>query len=147
PCAFEQRAAVSCEALADDFIVVATRPAKNGATIMIYINVEKYTGPGEYTEAQMFVGVQDKQNIWRWSSDNVNITVGKDEAFSELPPTKLEAEPMLVHCTGPMNNYQCEGRGDEPAFEKTIVTISGRLQCEANSDAAKKPIEVSGHRH
>ena len=131
PCAFEQRAAVSCEALFDDFIMIGTRKAKNGATVMIYINVEKYTGPGDYTEAQMFVGVQDKVNIWRWSNDNVNITVGKDEQFAELPSAKLEAEPVLVNCTGPMNNYQCEGRGDEPAFDSSIEVVRGRLQCEA----------------
>ena len=130
PCAFRHRAAASCESLGDDFIMVATRPAKDGATAMIYVNVEKYTGPGKYSEAQMFVGVQDKVNIWRWSSDNVNITVGKDEAFAEMPRTRLLAEPVLVNCTGPMTNYQCDGRGEVPAFERSLEVVSGRLQCE-----------------
>jgi len=131
PCTFRHRAAASCESLGDDFIMVATRPAQDGATAMIYVNVEKYTGPGKYTDAQMFVGVQDKVNIWRWSSDNVNITVGKDEAFAEMPRTRLLAEPVLVNCTGPMTNYQCDGRGEVSAFERSVEMVSGRLQCES----------------
>jgi hypothetical protein len=137
PCAFRQRGAVSCEALADDFIIVATRKARNGGTVMIYVNVEQYAGPGSYKQAQMFVGVQDKVNIWRWSSDAVDITVGAKEAFAEVPATRLEAEPVLINCTGPMTNYQCEGRDDQPAFERTVETASGRLQCEPRSDTPR----------
>jgi len=129
PCEFKQTLPASCEALADDFIMVATRTAKNGATVMIYINVETYHGPDKYKDAQMFVGVQDKVNIWRWSSDAVNITVGPREAFADLPSTRLEGEPMLVDCTGPMTNFQCSGRG-ESAFDETVETVSGRLPCE-----------------
>ena len=130
PCAFEHRDTASCESLFDDFLVTMTRKGAQGATLMVFINVEGYHGPDSYTAAQMFVGLQDKTSIYRWSSEDVNITVGEGEKFTLLPPTRLAAEPVLVNCTGPMNNFQCEGRGDAEAFERTITTVSGRLQCE-----------------
>ena len=129
-CAFQHHNPVGCESLGDDFIVVASRKAGD-ATLMVYINVEKYAGPGPYTEAQMFIGVQDKLNIWRWSSDDVNITVGGGEKFVDLPPTRLDAEPMRTNCTGPMTNFQCEAIGESPGFEHTFEMVSGKLQCEA----------------
>lgn len=130
PCAFQHRAAVSCEALFDDFLLTMTRPAGHGATLMVFINVEKYRGPGSYKGAQMFLGLQDKANIYRWSSDTVDITVGSGEEFAVLPKTSLEAEPLLVECSGPMTNYQCSGRGDMAAMENTIQEVAGTLRCE-----------------
>jgi len=130
PCAFEHRSAVACEALADDFLVTVSRKAADGVALMVFINVEHYKGPGDYTGAQMFVGVQDKKNIYRWSSDTVKITVGGGEESVALPATRLEAEPLLVNCTGPMTNFQCEGLGEAKAFEGTIEVVSGTLRCE-----------------
>ena len=80
--------------------------------LMIYINVENYHGPDTYKRAQMFLGLQDKTSIYRWSSDIVAITVGAGEEFVTLPATRLDAEPILVDCTGPMTNFQCSGRGE-----------------------------------
>ena len=131
PCAFQHHAIVTCEAAIDDFILTMARPAANGALLMVYINVEKYTGPGTYDQAQMFVGVQDKTSIYRWSSDEVSITVGADQKFAQLPPTKLESEPMLVDCTGPMLNYQCAGRTDSSPIDHTEEVVSGTLMCGA----------------
>jgi hypothetical protein len=130
PCAFEHRGAVSCESAGDDFILTMTRPAAHGAKLMVYINVEKYHGPGSYEEAQMFLGVQDKTLIYRWSSDTVSITVGSGEELAVLPPTRLEAEPLLIECSGPMTNYDCSGRGDLPAMEASTEVVSGTLRCK-----------------
>ena len=129
PCAFEHQAAVSCEILPDDLIIAVTRKGARGSTVMVYLNVEKYTGPGTYDEAQMFVGVQDATTISRWSSDMVALTVGKNGDFVELPATRLEAEPMLLQCSGPMTNFQCEARDSLDAMEKTVETVSGTLYC------------------
>jgi hypothetical protein len=104
---------------------------------MVYVNVENYKGPGEYKGAQMFVGIQDKNSIYRWSSDSVSLTVGKDQAFVVLPMTHLDAEPLLVDCSGPMNNYQCSGRGQHEQLPATAVDAGGRLQCEAGAKKAK----------
>ena len=130
PCAFQHRGAVTCEALADDFYISMSRKALRGATLMVYINVENYKGPGSYTDAQIFVGVQDKTSIYRWSSDTLAITVGPDEEFAVLPTTRLDAEPVLIGCTGPMTNFQCGGRGDAAGFESTTEVVSGTLRCE-----------------
>ena len=68
PCTFKHRGAVVCEALDDDFLVTLSRKAAGGATLMVYINVENYHGPGDYRDAQIFLGLQDKFNIYRWSA-------------------------------------------------------------------------------
>jgi hypothetical protein len=136
PCTFEHRAAVSCESMHDDFILTASREAARGATLMVYINVEKYKGPGSYENAEMFVGVQDETSIYRWSSDRVSITIGPDEAFAILPATRLDAEPLLVDCTGPQTNYQCGGRSDTSPINGTTEVVAGTLRC--NSVAKSK---------
>ena len=130
PCAFEHRNAVACESLGDDFLVTLSRKAAAGVALMVYINVEHYKGPGDYTGAQIYVGLQDKINIYRWSSDTMNITVGSGEQSVTLPATTLEAEPLFVNCTGPMTNFQCEGRGGAAEFQKTREIVSGTLRCE-----------------
>jgi len=133
PCAFQHRARVNCEARADDFYVSLSRKAARGATLMVYINVEKYHGPGSYDGAEMFVGVQDKTSIYRWSGDRLTITVGPGEEFVVLPTTRLDAEPILIDCTGPMTNFQCGGRGDAEALLSTTEVVSGTLWCEGGA--------------
>ena len=131
PCAFEHRAEVACEALDDDFLVTLTRKAAGGGTLMVFINVEHYKGPGDYTGAEIFVGLQDKANVFRWSSGSMNATVGKGEKFITMPETRLEWEPTFVNCTGPMTNLQCQGRGAMSDFPHTTEVISGTLRCQA----------------
>jgi hypothetical protein len=121
--------------MVDDLYISMSGKAADGATLMAFINVEQYKGPGQYKQAQMFVGVQDKSSIYRWSSDDIDITVGPDVEYAILPPSKLEAEPVLVNCTGPMDNYQCSGRGDAKAWLGTELLASGKLQCD---EPAKK---------
>jgi hypothetical protein len=135
PCAFEHRGAVSCESTRDDFIIAATRKAAHGATLVIYVNVEKYAGPGSYNGAQMFVEVEDGTSIYRWSNDNFPITVGRGEEFAVLPATRLDAEPLLVNCSGqvgPQSNwlYDCKGVGGSTPIEGTTEVVSGTLWCD-----------------
>jgi hypothetical protein len=109
PCAFKHRGVVACEALGDDFLVTLTRKA-GGAT-------------------QIYLGLQDKFNIYRWSSDKLNITVGSGQQSVTFPATSLEAEPLFTNCTGPITNFQCQGRQFEADFLKTREVVSGTLRC------------------
>ena len=133
PCAFEHREKFTCEALADDFYISMTRKAAQGATLMLYINVEGYHGAGEYKDAQTWAGVQGKKDIYRWSSDAVTITLGPDQAFAVLPTTRLDAEPVLVDCTGPLDNYQCGGRGELQELLATAEVVAGTMHCESGA--------------
>jgi hypothetical protein len=107
-CAFRHQGAVNCTSLEDDFILETSRPSARQSTLIIYLNVETYHGPGNYDEAQMLVSVQDATGLFRWRSDTVLATVGADEKFVDLQSTRLEALPP----------------GDE-----TEITLSGRLWC------------------
>jgi len=133
PCTFEHRGKFSCEALHDDFYVSTSRKATGGASLMVYINVERYKGPGAYQGAEMFIGLQDATSIHRWSSDQVSITIGPEEAYAVLPTTNLEAEPLLVDCSGPQTNYQCGGRSDTAPINGTFEVAVGTLQCAPKS--------------
>ncbi len=135
PCAFDHHGAVNCEILPDDLIMTVTRKGANGATVMVYVNVERYHGPGRYNDSQMFVGVQNTSQIERWSNDNVSLTVGPDRKYIDLESTSLPAEPRLSDCTGPMTNFQCAGRGTAASvIDAAPVTVSGRLVCDDHAE-------------
>jgi hypothetical protein len=143
PCAFRHRTPVDCEALADDFIVASPRKAKNGAILVIYLNVEHYHGPGVYDAAQLFVAVEGGTNIYRWSSDEVRVTVGPDEAFVTLARTRLDQEPMHVVCSrliGPASNYtyQCAASSRVNLdIDNAPEIVSGKLQCRSRQSGSK----------
>jgi len=107
-CAFRQQGMMECTSTADDFILQMTRPAAREAKLLIYVNVEKYHGPGTYDGAEMLVGVQEGEQNFRWFSDALHVTVGPGEKFAELSPARLEALPP----------------GDE-----TQITVGGTLWC------------------
>ena len=135
PCAFEVRTAGACESIGDDFIVALTRKAKLDASLVVYLNVEHYHGPGSYDGAQMFVAAQGAKTIYRWSSDTVQATVGRNEAFVLLPRTQLDGEPVHIDCSrliGPSTNYQyqCDGMGEATiSIDNAPEVVSGTLRC------------------
>ena len=132
PCPFEHRGTFAYERAVDDFYLSMTRKAARGATLTVFVNVESYKGPGTYKAAQMWIGVQDKTSIYRWSSDALDITIGPDEAYALLPDASLQAEPVLVDCTGPMTNYQCGGRDiSKKMITGTVQKAAGKLMCAA----------------
>ena len=140
PCALQQRDPVLCNSLQDDFLVAFTRNMEHDATLVVYMNVEFYHGPGSYNHVEMFETLQHGENIYRWSNDVGQATVGPREAYISLPKVQLEAEPMLFNCTntlGPATNYQfqCGRRG--PAMLASVV-FSGKLQCLAPSKKVKE---------
>jgi hypothetical protein len=144
PCAFQQRVPVNCEALADDFIVAVPRQAKNGAMLVLYVNVEHYHGPGVYDGAQLFVAVEGGTNIYRWSSDEVRATVGPNEAFVTVARTRLDQEPMHVVCSrliGPESNYtyQCAASSRVNLdIDSASEIVSGRLSCLSRQGGSKQ---------
>lgn len=92
PCPFQQQGTFSCRDLVDDFYTALTRKAKNGATLVLYLNVENYHGHGgTYEGGQLFVAVQKGTVIHRWSSDTVRATVSPNESSVTLPTTRSRA--------------------------------------------------------
>ena len=66
-----------------------------GAPQVVYLNVEKYAGPGHYDGAQMFIGVQDSTSINRWSSDDVTVTVLQPLQPAPHPKNYYVHAPLL----------------------------------------------------
>ena len=135
PCEFQHRAPIHCDSSGDDFIVAVPRQAKNGAMLVIYLNVEHNRGPGVYDGAQLFVAAESGSIIYRWSSDAVRATVGPGEAFVILPKTQLDQEPMRVECSrliAPDSNYTYQCAATSGAIEGVPEIVYGRLQCGSN---------------
>ena len=113
------------------------RKAKNAAEVMLYVNVERYVGPGHYKAPNdIFVSVKDGSTIYKWLSNTIQVTVGPGSKYVTLRDVRLDPELVLIGCTGPQNNYQCDGRGDQPKHMETITIVSGTIYCKAR--AAKK---------
>jgi hypothetical protein len=114
--------------------VAVTRKAKQG-TLVTFINVENYHGPGNYGGSQIFVAMQNGTTIHRWSSDTMATTVGPGEAFLNMPTTRLALEPTLKDCSsliGPATEYQYQCGGldyTKSAIDKAEEVVSGKLQC------------------
>ncbi len=131
PCAFEHKGEAECEAEFDDLLVTVFRPAKNAAEVMLFINIERYVGPRTYKgHNDMRVSVKDGSKIYRWTTAEFEATVGPGSKFLTFKNVRLDPEPVLIGCTGPQTNFQCDGRGDEDEIMRTITTVSGTLYCK-----------------
>jgi hypothetical protein len=132
PCGFEHKGEAECEALADDFVVIVTRKAKNDAELMLFVNVEKYVGAGNYKRPNdIFLSLKDGEKIYRWWSNEFEVTVGPESKSITLQNVKLDPELLLVGCSGPQTNYQCDGRGDEPKHMETLASVTGTIYCKS----------------
>lgn len=131
PCGFEHTGEADCQADGDDMMLVVARKAKKGAEVMLYVNVERYVGPGVYKAPNdLWVSHKDGSKIYRWWSNKFEVTVGPESKYVTLNDVHLEPELLLVGCTGPQTNYQCDGRGDEPRLMETSTTVTGTLYCK-----------------
>lgn len=131
PCGFQHKGEADCDADGDDLLVSVVRPAKNSAELMLFVNVERYVGPGEYKAPNdIFVSLKDGSKIYRWLSSRFDVTVGPGSKYIKFNDVRLEPELVLVGCTGPQTNYQCDGRGDEPEHMASVTTVSGTIYCK-----------------
>ena len=136
PCEADWSVDANCENEIDDLTFTSRRKVKDGAEMVVYINVERYAGAGVYKPPNdVYVSVMKDKSIWRWSSNDFEATIGPGSRYVEVKNIKLEPELLLVGCTGPQTNYQCDGRGDDAKHMASITTLSGTLFCKA---AAKK---------
>ena len=131
PCAFEYTGQADCFAEFDDLTLSATRNAKNGAELMVYLNVERYVGAGRYKAPNdLFVSLKDKNRIYRWSGNDFEVTVGPGSKTVTVHHALLTPELPLVGCSGPQTNYQCDGRGDDPGHMASVTMVSGTISCK-----------------
>jgi hypothetical protein len=137
PCGFEHKGDAECEALADDFLVTVVRKGRRNAEVMLYVNVERYVGPGVYKAPNdMFDGVKDGSTIYRWLSNDFEVTAGsKSITFRDV---RLEPELPLLGCTGPQTNFQCDERGDDPKHMASLTIASGTIACRPGASPGNR---------
>ena len=92
-CAFEHNGPAHCEVLQDDLYVTLSRAANEGAVVTLYVNVERYQGPGPYEAAEVQLTVQDRGSLFRWSSAGARVTVEPGEASVSFDRLPLSPEP------------------------------------------------------
>ena len=132
PCAFEHRGEADCEYTGDDFFVTVVRKARNGAELVFHVNVERYVGPGKYKAPNdVLVSLKDGSKIYRWWTNEFGVTVGPGSRYVSLHEVRLEPELVLIGCTGPQLNFQCDGRGAESKNMETISIATGAIYCKA----------------
>jgi hypothetical protein len=139
PCGFEHKGDAECEALADDFLVTVVRKGRRNAEVMLYVNVERYVGPGVYKAPNdMFVGVKDGSTIYRWLSNDFEVTVNPGSKSITFRDVRLEPELPLLGCTGPQTNFQCDERGDDPKHMASLTIASGTIACRPGASPGNR---------
>jgi hypothetical protein len=131
PCGFDHKGDAECEAAGDDLLVTVVRKGRNDSELMLFVNVERYVGPGKYRAPNdLFVSLKEGSKIYRWYSNRFVATVGPESKSVTVTDVRLEPQLLLVGCTGPQTNYQCDGRGDEPRLMETFTTVTGTIACK-----------------
>jgi len=132
PCAFEHKGKADCDAEGDDMYLTVARKGRNGSEVMLFVNVERYVGPGEYKAPNdVWVSLKTGDKIYRWWSNKLAVTVGPDSKYVTVNNALLDPELMLIGCTGPQTNYQCDGRSiDETQHMQTATTVTGTIYCK-----------------
>ena len=131
PCAFEHKGEAECEAVGDDLYVTVIRKAKKAAELMFFVNVERFVGPGKYKAPNdVLISLKDGSKIYRWWTNQTEVIVGPESRYVTLRDVRLEPELVLIGCTGPQSNFQCDGRSDDLAIMETTSTVSGTIYCK-----------------
>jgi hypothetical protein len=91
-CPFEHSGPARCKVSQDDLYLTVSRPAREGAVVTLYVNVERYRGPGRYDAAEVQLSVQDRAALFRWSG-GAQVTVESGEAAVAFDRVLLSPEP------------------------------------------------------
>jgi hypothetical protein len=94
-CAFQQQGPATCTLTDDDLLMLVTRPMPDDSLFMIYLGVENFHRGKDNTDAQIVVGVQSPQGLYRWATDQARVTNAADERSVTIAETHLPAVPPL----------------------------------------------------
>jgi len=118
PCSFTHTGTAKCRSLIDDMYALFLRKAAGETTVALYINTEQYTGPGDYTDAQINLTFQDGSNFYYWSSNSVHLTVGPKEESVVIPENTLVAEPPNTGTVVVSGTLRCDKVKGPTVIEK-----------------------------
>jgi len=90
PCAYTEQSGVACSRKIDDFYVYIKHSLPGNGSFIVSINVEKYKGPGDYTNAtQVFVEAARGPDIYPWSQLVTSSRVAPDGRHVHLEETDV----------------------------------------------------------
>ncbi len=109
-CALHIALPAKCLAQGDDFYIAAERPLEGGRTLKLFVNVESFSGAGEYDrKVEIRVLVKDGATLYQWVHYQATATLGTSDrggatgtftthsaapvTFAVLKPTSLYAAP------------------------------------------------------
>ena len=95
-CTMHTSLPVQCLALADDFYFTMVRPLEGGRSIELFVNVESYSGPGEYEhKAEVRILLKDKATLYQWVHYQTSVTLGSAELAGATGTFKSSAPPPV----------------------------------------------------
>jgi hypothetical protein len=93
-CPFEQRGGATCVITDDDVLMKVLRPSANDGQLFIFVTIEHYGSTIGRTVAEVVVGVENAQGLFRWSTLHAQVS-GSDQTFVTLAETHLTSVPPL----------------------------------------------------
>ena len=93
-CAFEQRQGATCVITDDDLLMKIVRPTANDGRLVIFVSVENYGSAIGRTQAEVVVGVENAQGLFRWATRQARVTES-DEKSVKIAETHLTPVPPL----------------------------------------------------
>jgi hypothetical protein len=112
-CAFEQHEGATCVMTDDDLLMKVLRPAPDNGQFLIFVTVENNGSTVGRDRAEVVVGVENAQGLFRWATGWVRAKAS-DEKSVTLDETHLTAMPPL---------------------KEQDVVVSGRLTCASTVTA------------
>lgn len=94
-CAFEQREGATCVLTDDDLLMKIMRPTANDGQLMIFVTVENYASVSGRARAEIVVGVENAQGLFRWATENIRVKGSDEKSVTLHDETHLTAVPPL----------------------------------------------------
>jgi hypothetical protein len=88
---------VQCLSQGDDFYVEGDRPLEGGRLLKLFVNVESFSGPGDYAhKVELRVLVKDGATLYQWIHYQATATLGTGERASGTFTTDSAAAVNFV---------------------------------------------------
>jgi hypothetical protein len=138
-CALHMALPVKCLAQGDDFYVAADRPLEGGRSLELFMNVESFSGAGEYEhKVEVRVIVKEGATLYQWVHYQVTASLGTSERAGATGSFRTQsAAPVTFLQLPAVSLYAAPGTATTG-----FITLEGTIGCAPPGLGA--PLEVPG---